>query len=193
MVNKKLVVVAFLLALAVIFWVASNSTNNEFKSEENILTGKTIENFDGEEVKINMPESSFEFTGGKVVGPTHIGTFESWEGSVYLDNGEVVGIKGIAQATSIKTENSRVNAHLQTDDFFYAAEYPEVKFTSTNIDLENEEITGILEIKNQQKELTIPANFEEGKISGEFSFDSDEFFKYDILIIEIGISFEFVY
>lgn len=183
-------VFAGILVLAVL--VISISSNDS-KYSANGISGSVINEFEGKQISINSGESSFEFTGGKVVGNAHVGTFENWEGSVYVKDGEVVGIEGIAQANSIKTENERVDGHLQTDDFFDVENYPEVKFASTNVDFSNGEITGILQIKDVSKEITFPAEFSDGEVSGEFSFEADEFFKYDVLMTEVGINFDFFY
>ncbi len=184
---------AFMLALVLVFAFGSENPQESEIAGDNTLTGNSISDLSGNQVMINKQQSTFEFIGGKIVGKAHPGTFQEWEGYVYIDNEEVVGIQGIAQVSSVKTDSSSLDKHLQRDDFFNSEMYPEIKFTSTSVDSENKQIKGVLEMAGKSKELVVPVEFDGESISGKFSFSADEFFKYDALITEIEINFDFVY
>lgn len=187
--KKGIVALIVVAVLVLAVWGIFGGNN----SDDLNSTGKVVSDFSGKKVMIDSDASMFEFTAGKVVGKAHVGTFESWEGAVYLSDGKVSGIEGVAQVSSVKTDSSAVDGHLQKDDFFDAENYPEIRFTSTNVDVDKEEITGVLEMAGKQKELVVSAEFDEGSVSGEFSFSADEFFKFDVLMTDVEIRFDFVY
>lgn len=183
-----------LIVIAVLLLVSWGIFGGHGKVNNSGLSGNVVSDFSGDQKIIDVGDSFFEFTGGKAIGKSHIGTFEDWEGSVYLEEGSISGIEGVAQVSSVKTDTNAVDKHLQTGDFFDVDNYPEIKFTSTNINYEDSEITGILEIHGISNEIIFPVVFEEGSVSGEFSLDANMFnFKFDALITEIGIKFNFVY
>ena len=62
-----------------------------------------------------------------------------------------------AKTDSIHTKNGDRDAHLKSEDFFNAAEYPELTFFSKSFD--GERLTGILTIRGISKEISLDVNF----------------------------------
>ena len=90
------------------------------------------------------------------------GRFNSFSGELHLDRSNLSN--SVAQATievaSIDTNNSDRDAHLRTDDFFDAENYPEITFLSTqweNTGNDTFKITGDLTIRGVTKEVVLDA------------------------------------
>ena len=81
----------------------------------------------------------------------------------------------------------------ESEDFFDVKRYPEIKFTSTKIDYDNSEVSGILEFHGQKKEITFPVEIRDNEILGEFYLDTTPFkFKFTGVNPEARIKFNFV-
>jgi polyisoprenoid-binding protein YceI len=88
------------------------------------------------------------------------GQFNEFEGTAHLDFADPS--KSTAELTiqtqSVDTRNEQRDAHLRTNDFFDAPNYPEITFRSTaasKIDDERYRLTGDLTIKDTTKPVTI--------------------------------------
>lgn len=191
--KRILVFLIGLLVIGMVAWgIAGYNHSKGDSAQISDLTGNVIADFKGDKTIIS-DNSPLEFEGYKV-GGSHVGTFEDVNAYVYLNRGKITGIEGIAKVGSIKTDNSRVDSHLQTEDFFDAEKYPEIKFTSTKIDYDNSEISGILEFHGESKEITFPVKFSGDSISGEFYLDTTPFkFKFTGVNPDVRIKFDFVY
>ena len=66
-------------------------------------------------------------------------------------------IKFSAKVDSIDTNNRDRDNHLRSDDFFNAAEYPELKFKSKSFD--GEKLIGDLTIRDITKEIVLDVDF----------------------------------
>jgi polyisoprenoid-binding protein YceI len=77
-----------------------------------------------------------------------------------LSNGTLTGTADVA---SIKVEDENLNAHLLSPDFFDAARFPQVSFTSTDLRREGDTLVveGELEIRGTRKPVRLT-----GTISG---------------------------
>lgn len=62
-----------------------------------------------------------------------------------------------AKIDSINTKNSDRDAHLKSDDFFNASEYPELTFKSKSFD--GERLTGDLSIRGITREVILDVDF----------------------------------
>lgn len=58
---------------------------------------------------------------------------------------------------SLNTNNADRDAHLRSNDFFNAEQYPDITFTSSSFD--GKKLTGILTIRDISKEVTMDVNF----------------------------------
>ena len=128
----------------------------------------------------------FEVTDGKVywaatkVGGAHNGDFTVSKGKLAVENGMVtsgVFMIDITAMTEVTLEGSDMHAkflgHMQSPDFFDAANHPSGKFTIVSVEpLEgnaeaNYTVKGNLELKGISKSISFPANIAvmEGKVS----------------------------
>ena len=87
------------------------------------------------------------------------GHFEDYTASVEAadDTFSNASFEFAAKIDSINTKNKDRDNHLKSDDFFNAAEYPEMKFTSKSFD--GETLTGDLTIRDITKEVTLNVDF----------------------------------
>ncbi|XOV90900.1 MAG: YceI family protein [Bacteroidota bacterium] len=88
------------------------------------------------------------------------GKFNEFEGSVETeeDNFEGAEINFAAKIDSISTGVADRDAHLKSDDFFNAAEYPELKFQSTSFTKLNDDeyaLKGDLTIRDNTKPVEL--------------------------------------
>jgi len=142
---------------------------------------------------------------GKNSNGSHTGTINFTSGFININenllNGNfIVDMKSIKNS-DLTQEAGRdyLNAHLNSEDFFFTKFFPEAKFTFSNISLEKEAfltannciLEGLLEIRGSSKTFSCSVNlcFSEDKLilSSTFSFDrtlwnviygSSKFFKY---------------
>lgn len=143
---------------------------------------------DGEQVAIDPTQSEIMFEGFKP-GGSHVGTFEDWEGYFVVEDGEIIGLYGLIQVDSVKTDNERVDAHLKNDDFFDVPNYPTIEFTGT---LENGVMSGPLTFHGRTHDISFPVTLGEESLQAEFVLDTTPFeFKYTGVNKEVTIGFDF--
>ena len=90
---------------------------------------------------------------------TVTGHFQDFDASVGTDNDNFnnAEFNFIAKIDSITTKNSDRDAHLKSDDFFNAEDYPEMTFKSTSFDGNN--LIGDLTIRDVTKEISLDVDF----------------------------------
>ena len=66
-------------------------------------------------------------------------------------------LEGIAKVASVRVDDPNLQGHLQSPDFFDAERNPELRFTSTSIDREGDNVTiaGELTLRGETKPVTI--------------------------------------
>ncbi|MFN8011646.1 MAG: YceI family protein [Holophagaceae bacterium] len=88
------------------------------------------------------------------------GTFRKWRTEITgnPDDPKDASVKVILYTNSISTKNRQRDEHLVTEDFFDAARYPRITFTSSKVVKEGGKVvvTGTLDMHGVRKELTIP-------------------------------------
>lgn len=92
------------------------------------------------------------------------GQFEQYDATIEADNLEDLTTANITFAidtASIQTKSEDRDNHLRSEDFFDAANYPQMVFKSTSItgDGEDYEITGDLTIKDVTKPVTFKVEY----------------------------------
>jgi polyisoprenoid-binding protein YceI len=185
------VVVFFLIAFIWAFFQYDSGEGERAKVSD--TSGKILKNFEGEEIIVEGEGANFEFE-GYAVGKSHIGKFDDWKGSLYMDEDEIVGFEGFIQADSVSTGIEGLDSHLRSDDFFAVKKYPEIRFVSIDIDSENSHATGNLVFKGITKEVAFPISVTKGGVSGEFFLDTEPFgFKYAAVNKEVRIKFDIFY
>lgn len=78
------------------------------------------------------------------------------------DDPKASSITIAADTASVNTGNADRDAHLRSGDFFESEKYPNITFTSTNVNIAGEdevEVTGDLTIKEVTKSVTIPLEY----------------------------------
>lgn len=147
------------------------------------------ENMDSPTVPINKEASSFEFEGFGP-GKSHLGIFESWQGTMHFENEEIKGIEGSIDPSSVKTDSTRLDDHLRSSDFFDVEMYPEMKFVST--ELIDNTMTGDLTFRGVTKSISFPVNLTANSISTDFILDTSLFgMEYTGVNKEVRIAFTF--
>lgn len=108
-------------------------------------------------------DSKVEFAGAKVTGK-HDGEFSSFIGTVnVVDNAiERSSISVEIDAASLAVDQEKLTNHLKSADFFDVAQFPKVRFTSTEITVggvngATHTVTGNLELHGITKAITFPA------------------------------------
>ena len=188
--KKGIIIGVSLVVLVGLVWgVSQYSTGEGERAQVSDITGNANSEFaesntvfnSEDTVSINKQSSNFEFE-GYTVGKSHVGTFDSWEGEVFMSDGEIVGVQGTIQADSVNTGIGGLDRHLKNDDFF----------DTTNINKENNEMTGNLLFRGVTKEITFPITTTEKSVSAEFFLDTTPFnFKYTGINKEVRIKFDF--
>jgi polyisoprenoid-binding protein YceI len=92
------------------------------------------------------------------------GRFRDFDGIIKYDaqHPESSSVQFTVQAASIDTANADRDKHLKSPDFFDAAKFPTLTFTSTKVAAKGGnafDVTGSLTIKGVTKTITIPAKF----------------------------------
>ena len=105
--------------------------------------------------------SSLEFEVRKLGLVTIKGRVPGFSGTIH--GGESIAVDGVVDATSITTFDADRDAHLQSPEFFDTQRYPELRFTSTSVELDGDEIVvnGDLTIKGMTKPVAL-----RGELSG---------------------------
>ncbi len=109
---------------------------------------------------IDPSHSEIQFKVKHLVISTVTGYFRSFNGSIETegDSFEGANVTFEADINSIDTNNDDRDAHLKSDDFFNAEEFPQMKFESTsfkNNGGDDYELTGNLTIRDITKEITL--------------------------------------
>lgn len=121
---------------------------------------------------VDVNGSTLEWEGTKVTGSGHNGTIELKSGELYMVDDQLVGGNFIIDMNGITVvdiedpeSNARLKGHLESDDFFSVATYPEATFEMANIEpIEgaaeadaNYTINGNLTIKGITHSISFPA------------------------------------
>jgi polyisoprenoid-binding protein YceI len=79
---------------------------------------------------------------------TFKGQFREFDGSLVVD-GDRATLSGSAKVASVDVKDENLSAHLQSPDFFDAEQHPVLRFATTDISLEGEDVSvdGELTIK----------------------------------------------
>lgn len=157
-----------------------------------VADAQDVQNLEGVEVPVDLNSSKVQWVGTKPVG-THTGTIAIKEGTVVLTGDAVTGGQFVLDATTIQPVdqdekgNTKLRAHLLSEDFFEAETYPELVFEITNVTegvQQSEElvmkdathtVTGNLTMKGITKSITFPAKIEttDNKVLAQANFNID--------------------
>lgn len=108
-------------------------------------------------------KSKIEFTGAKVTGH-HDGVFQKFNGQLMYSGATPTGINFDIDLASVKTDQAKLDGHLQTPDFFDVAKFPKATFTSTSITPgatpNDYTVSGTLDMHGVRKDVTFPVKVE---------------------------------
>lgn len=166
----------------------NESQNDKTVASEITLTrtaGTWAVNTTGE-YTIDPATVTLNFTGYKP-GGQHEGSFQNMTASVALDAaGQAIGAILKLDPKSVKTDDIKLDGHLQADVFFDTAKYPEItaaiKSVEVSADGSVRAITD-LTIKGVTKTISIPVKIEKTATGMSFSVDTK------IKISEFGMAY----
>ncbi|MEE4178673.1 MAG: YceI family protein [Bacteroides sp.] len=185
---KKLKYFAVMAIAAII--MASCGGQNAKKAEiiEKLEAGEVPEEVTRAVVDVQASEVGWE--GQKITGAGHNGTIALKEGVIYVYDNQLWGGDMVIDMTQIVVldltdpeMNARLKGHLESDDFFSVATYPEARFEIVDFEpiegaaegQPNYRVSGNLTIKDITHSLAFDAivSHSEGQInaSAEFAFD----------------------
>lgn len=143
-------------------------------------------------VPINFQESTFVFE-GYGPGKSHEGTFDGITGSIFLQDGGVVGFAGVIDPSTVSTGIERLDGHLKNEDFFDIENYPTITFSSYALTQDGTALTGNLTFLGVTRPLTFPVTIEGARIMSDFVFDASQFgMSYTGVNDEVRIAFDLV-
>jgi polyisoprenoid-binding protein YceI len=92
-----------------------------------------------------------------MVVSTFRGSFDKYDGSLTVGEDGKPQLEGTVAVESIVVKDENLGAHLKAPDFFDTAQYPEIKFRSTSVDVREDgglEVEGDLTIKGNTHRVT---------------------------------------
>jgi polyisoprenoid-binding protein YceI len=126
---------------------------------------------------VDVSESSIVWQGYKVTG-SHEGTIELENGSLQMQNGQLIGGNFQIDMPTITVTDleggskAKLEGHLKSDDFFGVAAFPTASFVITKVEAGEAQgtfkVTGNLTIKGITNEINFPASIveENGQLFG---------------------------
>jgi len=110
---------------------------------------------------------------------TVTGTFSGMNGVVNFDKAKLenASFDVCVLATSINTQNEKMDDHLKTEDFFDVEQYPNICFQSKKIEQSKDGFTttGILEMHGVKKQVDIPFSFNGTSFEGALKINRLDF------------------
>jgi polyisoprenoid-binding protein YceI len=113
---------------------------------------------------IDPMHSEVQFKIKHLVISTVTGSFKSFQGSIQTegDTFENANVEFTLEVDSIDTNQEQRDAHLKSEEFFDAAQFPQIKFESTSFVKAGDgtyKLHGNLTMKNVTKPVTLDAEF----------------------------------
>ena len=158
------------------------SCKGEKKEAVKASDAVTIENTVKVANNVDIINSVISWKGTKPTGSFHEGVVSLKEGSLTLENGNLVGGEFVINMNSIKNtdikdagKSAYLVKHLASADFFEVEKYPTAKFVITSSEEKDNllHVTGNLTVKDVTKSITIPAVV--SKADGIVTFKSEAF------------------
>lgn len=101
------------------------------------------------------------------------GVFKTFSGDIDFDTDDLAKSKFDFKidVASINTGNALQNKHAKSDNWFDAANYPTINFTSNKFEKTDGgyKTTGTLEMHGVKKDITIPFTFKNNEFSADFT------------------------
>lgn len=108
--------------------------------------------------RVDKSHSKMMFTVRHLVISEVVGYFKEWDMKITNSKEDWTDtrVEAVAKVASINTDNERRDADLQSDDFFSAEKFPEMKFVSSSFEKVGDnkyKIKGLLTIRDVTKEV----------------------------------------
>ena len=185
---KKVKYFALLTMAAIVMASCGGQDARKAEVIEKLEAGEIPEEVTRAAIDVNASEVAW--MGQKITGSSHNGTIGLKEGVIYVYDNQLWGGEMIIDMSQIVVlditdpdMNGRLKGHLESDDFFSVATYPEARFEIVSFEpIEgasegepNYRVSGNLTIKDITHSLAFDAfvNHTEGQINGiaDFAFD----------------------
>lgn len=116
------------------------------------------------EFTVDPGHSRFGFVARHAMVTRVRGGFNEFEGTLHLDGEDPSNSKGelTIKVDSIDTRNPDRDGHLRSNDFFAMEQYPEIKFTATDlepVDGDDYRVTGDLTVRGVTRPVTFDVEF----------------------------------
>lgn len=100
--------------------------------------------------------STIAFSVKHMVVATYRSSFEDFEARLIAPEGEEPRLEGVVRAASIVAKDPNLAGHLQAEDFFDSARFPEIRFVSTSFRRDGDAVNaeGELTIKDHTARVT---------------------------------------
>lgn len=184
---KKLKLFALMLVGAFVMASCGGTSEKAAEVSEKLEPGEKPENAEVNQIDINRSTVAWE--GTKVTGQ-HDGTIGLKSGELYVVDNQIVGgniVINMQQITVLDLEDPETNAklqgHLESDDFFSVATYPEATFEMAKLEKHEEvaegepnyTIRGNLTIKGITHGVSFPAHVQvhDDMLTAKADFDLD--------------------
>lgn len=113
-----------------------------------------------EKYQVDKSHTSIAFSVRHMMVTNVKGNFRTFDGEILLDEADITKSSAnfTIQTASVDTNNERRDNDLRSDNFFNAAQYPTITFTSTRVERAGAQLTliGDLTIRDVTKEVRIP-------------------------------------
>jgi polyisoprenoid-binding protein YceI len=155
---KKIFILAMVLgisATALVAFVRPSEKNIITKNNKPIETGKWT---------VDKSHSNVKFTVTHLVVSDVEGSFKLFDGAMENSTADLsdAKINFTVDVNSINTDNEKRDNHLKSDDFFAAAKFPQMKFTSTSMTPDGKDkykLAGDLTIRDVTKPVVFDVTY----------------------------------
>lgn len=151
-------------------FITAACTSNPKGDEAKVSEAEEVAKAEGKDIKISTEDANMEFVGTKPTG-RHYGNIALTNGNITLKNGEITGAKLVFDINQISIKDletdeeshQKLVGHLQSADFFDAANHPKATFELVSVKSINSEKSDV-NYKSFQDNMEQPAEGE--KIMG---------------------------
>lgn len=111
--------------------------------------------------KVDVSHSEVQFKVKHLMITTVTGSFGEFDASIEAENDDFSSAKisFSAQVSSINTGNAQRDGHLQSEEFFFAEKFPQIKFVGNNYNAKDGKVSGELTIRDVTKNVTLDVEF----------------------------------
>lgn len=135
----------------------------------------------GDPIKVNAKKSTINWVGKKITG-SHNGTIQVKSGELVFDGKVLTGGSFTVDMNSLQVTDleagkgkEKLEGHLNSDDFFGVATYPEASLRITDVVAKDKDgnytVTGIFNIKGTDQEVTFDADVKNGRALATIKID----------------------